>query len=396
LNTFVRNAARRLSSARSLPLWRLGFRPFYLLASGFAAISVALWAVEYQAWAPRSYLATPLWHAHEMLYGFTLAVMAGFLFTAVRNWTNRPTPSGGWLMAIAALWIAGRVLILSPWGWASAFVNAAFPIAVAIGIGIPLLQSRNRRNYFFIGLLVAIGIAAFCVHASLLLDWPLPPWLGIRLALDVVLLIMSVMSGRVIPMFTANAIPGAGSRRHLFTERASLGSVVALAALDLIQVEGAGLALFLMLAATIHAVRWWLWAPLKTLRTPLVWILHAAYAWIPVYFVLRAAATVQWIASPIAVHALTVGAIGGLTIGMMTRTAKGHTGRPLRAEPADITCYVLVLSSAALRVFGPLLVPQAYGSWILASSALFSLGFAIYAVSYWRPLTQPRPDGKPG
>src|SRR5262249_32932352 len=230
--------------------------------------------------------------------------------------------------------------------------------AVAIGIGIPLLQSRNRHNYFFVGLLVAVGIAAFCVHASLLLDWPLPPWLGIRVALDIVLLIMTVMSGRVIPMFTANAIPGAGSRRHPFIERASLGSVIALAALDLVQAEGAGLALFLMLAATVHAVRWWLWAPLRTLRTPLVWILHAAYAWIPAYFVLRAAATVQWIASPIAVHALTVGAIGGLTIGMMTRTAKGHTGRPLRAEPADTICYVLVLSSAALRVFGPLFAPQ--------------------------------------
>ena len=392
----MNNSARPLSSAASLAVWRLGFRPFYLLASGFAAISVALWAAQYQGWAPRSYLATPLWHAHEMLYGFTLAVMAGFLFTAVRNWTNRPTPSGGWLMAVAALWIAGRVLILSPWGWASALVNAAFPIAVAIGIGIPLLQSRNRRNYFFIGLLVAVGIAAFCVHASLLLDWPLPPWLGIRVALDVVLLIVAVMSGRVIPMFTANAIPGAGSRRHPFIERASVGAVIALAALDLIQAEGAGLALFLMLAATIHAVRWWLWAPLKTLGTPLVWILHAAYAWIPVYFVLRAAATVQWIPSPIAVHALTVGAIGGLTIGMMTRTAKGHTGRPLRAEPADTTSYVLILSSAALRVFGPLFAPQVYGTWILASAVLFSLGFAIYAVSYWRPLTQPRPDGKPG
>jgi len=375
----------------------LGFRPFFLLAGFSAVILMATWVPAFVGGiAFSTYYGQIDWHSHEMIFGYTIAVVAGFLLTAVRNWTNRPTPSGGWLMAVAALWIAGRVLILSPWGWASALVNAAFPIAVAIGIGIPLLQSRNRRNYFFIGLLVAVGIAAFCVHASLLLDWPLPPWLGIRVALDVVLLIVAVMSGRVIPMFTANAIPGAGSRRHPLIERASVGAVIALAALDLIQAEGAGLALFLMLAATIHAVRWWLWAPLKTLGTPLVWILHAAYAWIPVYFVLRAAATVQWIPSPIAVHALTVGAIGGLTIGMMTRTAKGHTGRPLRAEPADTTSYVLILSSAALRVFGPLFAPQVYGTWILASAVLFSLGFAIYAVSYWRPLTQPRPDGKPG
>lgn len=389
-------AAEQAPAARGFALWQLGFRPFYLLASIFAALSIALWTAQYQGWLSNSYLPGPVWHAHEMLYGFTMAVIAGFLFTAVRNWTDRPTPTGGWLMAIAALWIAGRILILTPWAWLSALANAAFPIAVAVGIGVPLIKSGNRRNYFFIALLVCIGIAALCVHLTQILGWQMPAWIGIRVGLDLVLLIMTVMAGRVIPMFTTNAIPGAGSRRHPLIERAAVGTVLLLAVLDAIQAEGPWLATVLALTALVHAVRWWLWAPRKTLRTPLVWVLHAAYAWIPIHLALRAASALQQIASPFAVHALTVGAIGGLTIGMMTRTAKGHTGRTLQAGRPDTICYVLILSAAVVRVFAPMLLPSSYGACVLISAGLWSGGFGLYAIRYWGPLTRARIDGKPG
>ena len=122
------------------------FARFILLASIFAALSIASWTAQYEGWLTSSYLPGPVWHAHEMLYGFTLAVITGFLFTAVRNWTERPTPTGGWLMAIAALWVAGRVLIFTPYAWLSAFANAAFPLAVAIGIGIPLVQKPQSSQ----------------------------------------------------------------------------------------------------------------------------------------------------------------------------------------------------------------------------------------------------------
>ncbi len=377
-------------------LWQLGFRPFYLLASVFAALSIVLWAAQYLGWLNTGYLPGPLWHAHEMLYGFTVAVMAGFLFTAVRNWTDQPTPTGGWLMAIAALWICGRVLIVTRFAWLSALANAAFPIAVAIGIAIPLVRSRNRRNYFFIALLVAFGLATFYVHAAQILGWQTPAWLGIRVGLDFALLIMTIMAGRVIPMFTANAIPGANTRRHLLVERASIASVFLLTALDALGVDGALLVTVLVLAALSHGVRWWLWAPGKTFRTPLVWVLHAACAWIPIHLALRAASALQLVALPLATHALMVGAIGGLTIGMMTRTAKGHTGRPLRADAADSVCYGLILAAAVARVIGPLLLPAAYGAWVLISAALWSGGFALYALRYSGPLTHSRVDGRPG
>ena len=377
-------------------LWQLGFRPFYLLASVFAALSMALWAAQYAGWLGSSYLPGSVWHAHEMLYGFTLAVITGFLFTAVRNWTNRATPTGAWLIAIAALWLCGRILILTPWSWLSAAANAAFPLAVAIGVGIPLAKAGNRRNYFFIALLVLIAAAALYVHLTHILSWRTPAWIGIHVALDVVLLVITVMAGRVVPMFTMNAIRGVHSRRCPVIERAAVGVVVIVAALDAVQLKGALLLIALVLATLIHSVRWWLWAPYKTLRTPLVWVLHAAYVWIPVHFALRALSELQLVASPIATHAVTIGAIGGLTLGMMTRTAKGHTGRLLAADAFDTACYLLILAAALVRVFGPLLLPSFYAATVLISASAWAAGFALYAARYWSVLTRARVDGRPG
>ena len=187
----VKIADVRAGAVPSFALWRLGFRPFYLLASIFAAFSIALWTAQYEGWLTSSYLPGPVWHAHEMLYGFTLAVITGFMFTAVRNWTERSTPTGGWLMAIAGLWVAGRFLIFTPYAWLSAFANAAFPLAVAIGIAIPLFKSRNRRNYVFVAILAVIALSELYVHLSELLTWRLPAWVGIQVALDLVLVVMS-------------------------------------------------------------------------------------------------------------------------------------------------------------------------------------------------------------
>ncbi|HKR39909.1 MAG TPA: NnrS family protein, partial [Paraburkholderia sp.] len=179
-------------AVQGFALWRLGFRPFYLLASGFAAVSIALWALQFAGLLKGAYLRGPIWHAHEMLFGFTLAVVVGFLLTAGRNWSNRPTLSGPPLAALAALWLAGRVLVLTPWGWAAAIVNVAFPLAAAAALGIPFFAARNRRNYFFVGLLVLLALAQLGVHLGELGVLQLPGWAGVQLGLDVVLFIMSV------------------------------------------------------------------------------------------------------------------------------------------------------------------------------------------------------------
>jgi len=373
----------------------MGFRPFYLLASVFSAFSILLWSAQYSGWLPSAYLQGPLWHGHEMLFGYTLAVIAGFLLTAVRNWTGRPTPDGAPLMALAALWVAGRVLVLTPFGAIAAAVNAAFPVALALAIAIPLVQARNTRNYFFIGLLLLMGALVLALHLALLGAVEVPPQLGLRLALDVVLFIMAVMGGRVIPMFTNNGVPGAGAERNPLVEKLALGSVLALLVADFLQLPPAVVAAIAFLAAVAHGARLVLWRPWRTLAVPLVWILHAAYAWIVAHLVLRGLGGVEWVAESLAIHALTVGAIGGLTLGMMTRTARGHTGRTLRADGYELAAFLLVQIAAAVRVFGGM-APSAYLASVQLSGLLWAAAFGLYAVRYWPILTQARLDGRPG
>ncbi|HVO88337.1 MAG TPA: NnrS family protein [Casimicrobiaceae bacterium] len=377
-------------------LWQLGFRPFYLGASAFACLSIALWAAQYAGWLPRPYLSGPLWHAHEMLFGYTFAVLAGFLFTAVRNWTQKPTPTGRGLAILFALWVAGRVLVLTPFPVAAAIVNVLFPFAVAYAIAIPLAHSANRRNYFFVGLLALIGFAVLAVHLDQLHVAPLPAWAGIQLALDVILFIMTVMGGRVIPMFSNNGVPGCGAVRKPWLERSVLGTTLAVLVADLARVPDKLLLVVLAACAAAQLSRLLLWRPWNTTRVPLVWVLHVAYGWIAIHLALRAFATAGLVSPSLATHALTVGAIGGLTIGMMVRTARGHTGRMLTTDRFEVAAFVAIALAAVVRVFGPLFAPAHYIGTVICGASLWSLGFGIYAVRYWPVLTSPRVDGKPG
>jgi uncharacterized protein involved in response to NO len=377
-------------------LWNLGFRPFYLLASVFAALSVLLWVCQYEGWLPAAYLRSPTWHGHEMLFGYAMAVVAGFLLTAVRNWTGHPTPTGETLAALAALWLAGRILVLTPYEAAAALVNTVFPVAVAVGIGIPIVRSRNRRNYFFIALLLLLSLAVLSLHLSYLGMLASPERASLQVGLDAVLFIMAVMAGRVIPMFTNNGIPGANATRNLVVEEFALGSVLVLIGADVLQAPSSVIAVVALVAAVAHACRLYLWQPWRTLMTPMVWILHAAYCWIVFYLVLRVLAAAGLVAGPLAVHALTIGAIGGMTMGMMTRTARGHTGRPLTVDNSEVACFILVQIAALARVLGGMLLPAAYLTTVVVSGICWSAAFALYAIRYWPVLSRTRLDGKAG
>ncbi|HEX2390057.1 MAG TPA: NnrS family protein, partial [Casimicrobiaceae bacterium] len=230
-------AARSSAPPADFALWNLGFRPFYLLASGFASLSILLWVGEYAGVFNSGYLRDPVWHAHEMLFGFAIAVIAGFLFTAGRNWTGQPTPTGPLLAGYALLWIAGRISVLTPYPLTAALLNAAFPIAVAAGLAVPLVRSRNRRNYFFPVLLAALGVVTFVVHLARLGVVMMPQRATLQIGLDVVLFIIAVMGGRVIPMFTSNGVPGVRATRHPLIEKAALGGVLLLLAADIAQLD---------------------------------------------------------------------------------------------------------------------------------------------------------------
>jgi uncharacterized protein involved in response to NO len=376
-------AEPQVRPASGFALFALGFRPLYLLAGLYAALSVPLWAAQFAGWLPG---ANPLWHAHEMLFGYAFAVIAGFLLTAVRVWSGKPTPTGWPLGLIAGIWVLSRIVALQSLQ-ASAWIDLAFAAAVAISIGRPLVASGNRRNWFFIALMLVLGVAsiAFTRYSRI----------GLFVGLDVVLFIMAVMGGRVIPAFTNSAIQGAGARRHQAVEYLALGSILLLLILDLLELFVPA-ALVALLAGVVHAVRLALWSPWATRARPILWILHLSYAWVVVHLVLRGLTGFDLVASGLATHALTVGAIGGLTLGMMTRTSRGHTARPLKVGGPEIAAYVLVHAAAFVRVFVPLVLPEAYVTWIIVSAALWFVAFALFTVVYFPILSRPRLDGQPG
>jgi uncharacterized protein involved in response to NO len=375
----------------------LGFRPFYLLAALLAACSVPVWVAQFFGILPRAGFVAPMaWHMHEMVFGFAVAVIAGFLFTAVRNWTGLPTPTGRTLGALASLWLVGRIFMLTGPGWAAAMADVAFLPAIAWFLWQPLRRARNRNQFFvaILLLLAAMNAGFHLAHADVIAPAPV---VWVHAALLLVVLVVAIMGGRVIPAFTRNAIPAARMRSLPGIEAASPAVLAATLVAWTAGLPDAIVALLAFATALVHALRLWSWNPWTTRSSPILWILHVSYAWIALGMLLLAAALAGIAGSASsAMHALGVGAVGGMIIGMITRTARGHTGRPLKAEAAEVTAYVLVQLAAAIRVFVPLLLPQAYTFALAASALLWSAAFAIYCAVYWPILTRPRIDGKPG
>lgn len=367
-------------NGRGFALFALGFRPLYLFAGAYAALAVPVWALQFAGVLPG---ANMLWHAHEMLFGYAFAVIAGFLLTAVRVWTQRQTPTGVVLASIAALWVVARIVAFHSLA-ASSAVDFVFAAAVAAGIGLPIVASRNR-NGFFILLVLGLGAASVVFQAY--------PRVALAVGLDIVLLVIVIMGGRVIPAFTNNGAPGARARRNRWIEYGSLGSAGLVLLLDVLQVPVWPVAL---IAAVIHAVRLAFWDPLATRGRPILWILHLSYAWVAVHLALRGLAGLDLVPAALATHALTVGAIGGLTLGMMTRTSRGHTARPLKVGRWETAAYVLVHLAAFARAVAPLIWAGGYVLLIGASAVLWSLAFAIFTAVYLPILIRPRLDGQPG
>ncbi len=375
--------------ARPWPVLRMGFRPFYLLAAAFAGAAVPLW--RFGADLPRfgpGYLAGPAWHAHEMIFGFAAAVLAGFLLTAARTWTGRPTPAGAALAVLAGLWAAGRGLVGTGPALPAAAVDCLFLPGVALAVAVPVIRSRNWRNLKVVVLVILLAAANVRFHLEYTGLWVLPGWNGAAiLALDLFALMAALMAGRVIPAFMANAVPSARPRRNRWVDLAAFGTLAVLAAAG---TGGPWLAAVAAAGAVAHGVRLWLWNPLATIREPLLWVLPLSYGWLVVSLALRAlhlAGAEIPAASPL--HALGVGVMGGLMLGMMTRSARGHTGQELRAGPADTAAFVLVHSAAALRVLASLIGPETGALAIDAATLLWSGAFAVFFAAYWPVLTRP-------
>jgi uncharacterized protein involved in response to NO len=375
-------------------LFNLGFRPFYLLAALLAALSIPVWVGQWHGLVPRDGAFDGMaWHAHEMVFGFAAAVITGFLLTAARNWTGLPTPIGGALAALAALWLAGRLAMLTGPGPVTAAVDVAFLPLVALSLWFPLRRSGNR-NQFFVALLLLFAAMNLLFHLSSLGTLALPATAPARGALFLVVFIVAIMSGRVTPSFTRNAVPTARIRYVSGLDPAAIASLAAALVAQLADAPGWLLALLAGAAAILHAVRLASWDPLCAARRPILWILHLSYAWIPIGLALLAfSAIADAVPVTLAIHAFATGAVGGSIIGMITRTARGHSGRPLQVGGAETLAYVLVHVAALLRVFGPLALPAHYATLLSAAAAAWSLAFVVYLIVYLPILLLPRLDG---
>ena len=385
-----------------LPVLAKGFRPFFLLAALYALVMVPLWlGILNGKLAPSSYLEPAAWHAHEMTWGFVVAVIAGFLLTAVGNWTQRETATGAPLAGLALLWLVGRMAMLLsgvlPRGLPAA-LDLAFLPALGFVLARPLLATNNRRNFVMLAVLAALFATNLVVHLDGLALLPAGSARQANLlGVELIVLLIMIIGGRVIPMFTRNATGVARIRNLPWLDRTC---VVAMAFLLVVGAFAAGsrfssgLAGLVGVLAAARAVHW---GARHSWRDPLVWVLHIGYGWLVVGLLLRGAAgLLGWPYGSVATHALTVGAIGTLTLGMMARVALGHTGRMLVAPGPMSAAFVAITLAALARVLVPWLAPEHYAVGLFAAGAFWVLAFGVFLVAYGRILCRPRMDGRPG
>ncbi len=378
------------------PLLRLGFRPFYLLGALAAALGIPLWIARYYNWLPGLPNIGLNWHAHEMVFGFALAIVIGFMYTGVRAWTGLPTARGASLGALAALWIAGRVAMLIADPVTAAVVDGLFIPIAAVPLYLVLKRADNKRNMFLILLLALLTTANLLYHCAVLGLIQLSPLMPVEGAILVIVLLESIIGARVIPTFTKNTLPDVKPVVHAGRDRVSVGLVVLTAISWVLALPAVLVAVLAATTGVSLLIRLLLWQPFRTWRVPLLWILHLSYAWIVAGFFLLALAALGIIPVGGAFHAFTVGAIGGLIIGMITRTALGHTGRPLKAGPFEIIMYVLIQFGALARLCAALVSPAWREHALLAASVSWSAVFVLYLVVYGPYLVSTRLDGRDG
>jgi uncharacterized protein involved in response to NO len=381
----------------TIALFSYGFRPFFLGAAVWAITALAIWIGSLQgrlALAP-GYGALP-WHGHEMLFGYGSAVVAGFLLTAVPNWTGRLPVAGVRLMALFALWCLGRVALLATGvtgATAAAAIDSLFLPCLLIVMGREIIVGENWRNLMPLALIAIFAIANIAFHAEVLTAGA--PGYGLRAGVAALVALIVLIGGRITPSFTHNWLFRAGSPVlpapfGLFDKIALVVTGIALAAW--IAVPGTMVTAWLFLVATaILSVRLWRWKGTYTWREPLLLVLHVGYAFVPLGFLLAAMSmlTPQFLAGTAALHAWTVGAVGLMTLGVMTRATRGHTGHALTASSMTVASYGAMIAAALMRIAAGFF-PQAYMRLIELAGAAWMVAFALFLVEYAPMLLGPR------
>lgn len=381
-------------------LFDYGFRLFFFLAGLYAALDIALWGLVYGGFDLLPLTTDPIvWHSHEMLFGFTTAVIAGFLLTAVPNWTGVPALKGAPLALLGLLWLAGRpAFLLEGWpSWVASAADLAFLPVLLAAILPSLAKARATRQTLVVAALVALALGNALMHAEHRGVALAASGAGATFSLLLIILLISIMGGRVTPSFTANALMREGRavkvRSWPPVEQAALAVTFALPFLSLWPGEGPVFGVAALVAGLLQGARLAGWQGLATLRSPILWVLHLGFAWLALGLVL--VGLVQLFGLPtrdVAIHALTAGGIGSLTLGMMSRVALGHTGRPLIVAPIVVAAYGLMTLAALARTAIPALLPDWKPLAISLSATAWSLAFLFYLLKYWPILARPRAD----
>ena len=386
-------------SPRGIALFALGFRPFFLFAGISAVVLLSLWLLMWQGKiAPGGYFNHMQWHAHEMLFGYTASVIAGFLLTAVRNWTGLAVPIKGKLAALAMIWLLARLLMFVPIvpGFVVALVDLAFFPLVGASLFRPLWYGQNKVNRYFLLLFAAMTFANLLFHLDALGIAPGMWQRGSYFMLDTVLLTLLLVAGRVMPFFTEKAVVGSSPKNIPWVERAGFVLVILLAFGQLFQplgVVAGGVALALALLQVVRLAGWYhagIW------RIPVLLILYAGYTWLVIGLALRGLSSFIQVSPNLGIHGLTVGAVGVITLGMMSRVALGHTGRDINTTLLTNLAFLLLNIGAVLRVLLPLVLPSQYTTWVNIGGGLWVLAFALFVIVYLPILIRPRIDGRPG
>jgi len=388
---------------RGIALLRLGFRPFFLGAGGYAILSISVWMAILVSDAAPALMNLPpiIWHAHEMLFGYGVAVIAGFLLTAIKNWTGQPTIRGRGLLLMFTLWLVARVLPLTgldlPLAVMAVF-DMLFMLMLVVAAAFPVLKAKQYSQLGIISKLVLMSLSngLFYLGALGLVEEGIR-W-GLYSGLYMILALLLVMARRVIPFFIEKGTDaGVKVRNWKWVDNTSLVLLLLLWIIDVFTDYQTAASMVAFVLFVVHAIRMGGWYTHGLWNKPLLWVLYVAYAFIVSGFLLKAAELWFTILPSLYVHALAYGGIGIMTIGMMSRVILGHTGRNVFEPPAILSwCFALMVSGAVVRVLFPLFGMDQYDLWIVASQLLWIAAFLLFMTVYMPMLLKTRLDGRDG
>lgn len=393
------------SSDEPAGLWGRAFRPFFLLLALYGAVVVPWWTLAWQGFVPFPAWLQPMWwHGHEMMFGFVAAAVAGFLLTSAPVWTGGPALVGRPLIALTGLWVAGRLALAAAGvlpGWSVALVDGAFLPAVALALARTLRGSGQLHNHALAGIVVALAVANAAMHAEALGLVAGVAARALRFAVDGVVVLLLVITGRITPAFTRNALRRAGAdpgvRAMPVANAAAIAAAAALAVVTLVAGRSPATGALAATAAIAAVLRGALWQSWQTRTDPLLWSLHAGSAWLVLGLGLVAA---HDLGAPVpasaGLHALTAGAMGTTILAVITRVGLGHTGRSLVLPRGVVACYGLVHGAAVARVVAPFVPGDGQRALLLSSALAWALAYGLFAIRYGAILTGPRVDGRPG